>query len=77
MGDNICVMPKVKFYILAESYKQLISIEWETSSSSLFSLHLLLLLAVQSGAESAACKTFYWSNFVSILEENNIACFLR
>lgn len=53
------MMPKVKFHVLSESYKELTSIEWERFYFSLFSLLLFLLSAVQSHAESAAPKTFY------------------
>lgn len=53
------MIPKVKLRVRAESYKQLTFAEGERSSSSLSSLPLHLLSAVQSRADSAASKTFY------------------
>lgn len=74
-GENIYVMPKVKFHVFSKSYKQLTTTEWDRSSSSLFSLLLLLVLAMQFHAESAAVKLFTEATLSLSWKKNKIAFF--
>lgn len=77
MGDNIYVIPKVKFHVLSESYKQLMSTERERSSSFLFSLLLLLLSAVPSHSElvklfTEATLSLSWKKTILLFFSDNL-----